>query len=162
MSIDSAMRQQKFRSDYQKAITNLISTHNWVLERFKSHLDSFNITNQQFNILKILRSAGKPLSTMQIRERMLDKMSDTSRIVDRLVAKEFVSKSVSLLDKRLVDVVISDKGLGLLAEIEKEEQQMDEIFGHLSLAEVQELNRLLDKIRHEDEVPVSVFGVSSL
>jgi DNA-binding MarR family transcriptional regulator len=147
MGIDYALRQQPFRNDYQKAISNLILTHNWVMEKLKVHLDQFNLTNQQFSILRILRQAGEPLSTMQIRDRMLDKMSDTSRIVDRLVLKELVNKSVSLQDKRLVDVVISDKGLALLAELDSHDHQLDGVLGGLNQKEATTLIQLLDKVR---------------
>lgn len=157
MGIDNVIRQQKFRNDYHKAMINLICTHNWVMEKFKTHLDRFNLTSQQFNIMRILRSAGIPLSTMQIRERMLDKMSDTSRIVDRLVTKDLVKKTVNDRDKRLVDVVITDKGLDLLAELDNSENKMDGFFGSLSETEVKNLNHLLDKIRREEKafVPIS-------
>jgi DNA-binding MarR family transcriptional regulator len=161
MGIEHVIRQQKFRNDYQKAMINLIYTHNWVMEKFKSHLDTYNLTNQQFNILRILRSAGKPLSTMQIRERMLDKMSDTSRIVDRLIAKDLVRKTVNDRDKRLVDVVITDKGLSLLTELDNSEDKMDGIFGNLTESEVRTLNQLLDKVRVEEmenQTVASILG----
>jgi hypothetical protein len=92
MGIEIALREHTFTSDLEKAVTNLILAHNWVMEKFKTDLERFNLTSQQFNILRILKAESKPLSTMQIRDRMLDKMSDTSRIVDRLVAKDLVSK----------------------------------------------------------------------
>jgi DNA-binding MarR family transcriptional regulator len=88
MSIDKEINQQKFRNEYQKSEINLIYTYNWMNEQMKCIFDKFDITSQQFNILRILRGAGEPLSTLQIRQRMLDKMSDTSRIVDRLIKKE--------------------------------------------------------------------------
>jgi MarR family transcriptional regulator, 2-MHQ and catechol-resistance regulon repressor len=147
MGIEYALRQQPFRNDYQKAINNLILTHNWVMEKLKIHLDTFNLTNQQFNILRILRQADEPLSTMQIRDRMLDKMSDTSRIVDRLVLKGLVKKSVSLHDKRLVDVVISERGLTLLADLDNHDHELDSVLDGLNEKEVSTLIQLLDKIR---------------
>lgn len=147
MGIEYALRQQPFRNDYQKAINNLILTHNWVMEKLKIHLDTFNLTNQQFNILRILRQADEPLSTMQIRDRMLDKMSDTSRIVDRLVLKGLVKKSVSLHDKRLVDVVISERGLSLLADLDNHDHELDSVLDGLNEKEVSTLIQLLDKIR---------------
>src|SRR4051812_26580497 len=94
---------------------NLLFTYGWIIEKIKDFLAEEDITHQQFNILRILRgSFPKPLSTLQIRERMLDKMSDTSRIVDRLVVKGFVKKTTCPTDKRLVDVIITDKGQKLL------------------------------------------------
>lgn len=87
MGIEKDINQQTFRNDYQKAAINLIYTYHWLNEKMKVYFDNEGITSQQFNILRILRGAGVPISTMQIRERMLDKMSDTSRIVDRLIVK---------------------------------------------------------------------------
>lgn len=150
MGIENALRQQTFRNDYQKAVMNLILTHNWVMEKLKTHLDTFNLTIQQFNILRILRSSDEPLSTMQIRDRMLDKMSDTSRIVDRLVLKGLVKKSVSAHDKRLVDVIISEAGLSLLAEVDVHDHQVDGILAGLDENEVAMLSHLLNKVRAEE------------
>src|SRR5437868_2258794 len=95
-------------------------------EKIKKIFDKENITGQQFNILRILRGAGKPLSTLQIRQRMLDKMSDTSRIVDRLVLKGMVKKMICPADKRLVDVFISEKGKKLLEKMDKNEAERSE------------------------------------
>ncbi len=126
---------------------NLTYTHNWLSERFKSFLDRFDLTAQQFNILRILRGAGQPLSTLQIRERMLDKMSDTSRIVDRLIVKKLVQKTVCTHDKRLVDVIITDEGKKILASIDELNDEMDSMIKSLSAEEAVVLNTLLDKMR---------------
>lgn len=147
MSIEEDILQSKFRNDYQKAVVNFIYTYNWLNERMKLFFDREQITGQQFNILRILRGAGKPLSTLQIRQRMLDKMSDTSRIVDRLVLKNLVKKNTCANDKRLVDVVITDKGKKLLEKIDQYESEIDALMGQLSAAEIKTLNTLLDKIR---------------
>ncbi|HQW93732.1 MAG TPA: MarR family transcriptional regulator, partial [Ferruginibacter sp.] len=146
MSLEKDISQKTFRNDYQKGIINLIYTYNWMNEKMKSVFDKEGITGQQYNILRILRGAGKPISTLQIRERMLDKMSDTSRIVDRLVIKELAQKNTCKNDKRLVDVSITLKGKKLLEKIDRYENDMDAIFGNLSAAEAKTLNTLLDKI----------------
>ena len=148
MILKKNISQKTFRKDYQKGIINLIYTYNWMNEKMKSVFDKEGITGQQYNILRILRGAGKPISTLQIRERMLDKMSDTSRIVDRLVIKELAQKNTCKNDKRLVDVSITLKGKKLLEKIDRYENDMDAIFGNLSAAEAKTLNTLLDKIRH--------------
>lgn len=149
MSLQKDIHQlRSFRNEHQKAVVNIIFTHNWLTEKIKSFLDREDITPQQFNILRILRgSFPQPLSTLQIRERMLDKMSDTSRIVDRLVAKELVKKSSCKSDKRLVDVVITDKGKMLLENLDNHSDEMDGIIGNLTDAEAKALNKLLDKAR---------------
>ncbi len=151
MSLEKDINQSKFRNNYQKGIVNLIYTYNWMNERVKHIFDKEDITAQQFNILRILRGAGKPISTLQIRQRMLDKMSDTSRIVDRLVLKGLVKKNVCPEDKRLVDVSISEKGKKLLANLDQHEPEMDSIFGKLNETEIKTLNKLMDKIRGSEE-----------
>ncbi len=147
MTLEKDINQQVFRSEYQKAIINLIYTFNWVNEKINRRFEPFDITQQQFNILRILRGAGQPLSTLQIRQRMLDKMSDTSRIVDRLVKKGMVKKSVCREDRRLVDVLLTDKGKKLLQSMDVMDEEMESIFKYLSDDEAKHLNVLLDKIR---------------
>ena len=150
MSIEKDISQHKFKSEHQKAIINLIYTYNWTTEKLKNILDRQDVTMQQFNILRILRGSDKPLSTLQIRERMLDKMSDTSRIVDRLVLKGLVKKTICDSDKRLVDVIISDKGKKLLMKLDVFEQEIEKIVKSLSVEEATTFNNLLDKIRQQD------------
>ena len=147
MSLETDIQQAKFRNEYQKAAINLIFTYNWMSEQNKKFFEREDITPQQFNILRILRGAGKPLSTLQIRQRMLDKMSDTSRIVDRLVKKGLVKKVVCKSDRRLVDVSITDKGTELLAKLDLANDEMDEVLSKITVEEASTLNVLLDKIR---------------
>lgn len=148
MSIEKDISQlRKFNSEHHKAIVNLIFTNNWVTEKLKQHLESKDLTMQQFNILRILRGSDMPLSTLQIRDRMLDKMSDTSRIVDRLVLKNLARKVVSKKDKRLVDVTITAKGKKLLLDLDESQAMIDEIVYNLNKEEAKLLNSLLDKIR---------------
>ena len=147
MGIDQDI-QTKFRNEYQKATVNIIYTYNWMTERTKEIFASADITPQQFNILRILRgSLPNPLSTLQIRERMLDKMSDTSRIVDRLIAKGLVKKGTCKTDRRLVDVIITDKGKKVLEKLDARQDEMDNIMGNLSKKEALTLSELLDKMR---------------
>ena len=146
--IEKDIHQANFTSSRQKAMINILYTYGWVLEKIKSFLSKEDITHQQYNILRILRGASpKPLSTLQIRERMLDKMSDTSRIVDRLVAKNLVMKSTCAADKRLVDVVITDKGQSLLSRIDSETDYVSMIMGNLSENDAEMLSSLLDRLR---------------
>src|SRR5688500_10578398 len=99
MSIAQDINQSKFRSEYHKMTVNLIFTYHWLMEQSRKVFEKAVLTPQQFNILRILRGAGQPLSPLQIRQRMLDKMSDTSRIVDRLVKKALVRKVVCKSDR---------------------------------------------------------------
>ena len=147
MSINKDINQQNYKSENQRAIINLIYTYNWITERLKAIFDKEGLTMQQFNILRILRGSDKPLSTLQIRERMLDKMSDTSRIVERLVKKDLVQKVVCKDDRRLVDITISDKGMRLLEELDHYNEEMDALLSNLNETEAKSLNQLLDKLR---------------
>ena len=148
MGIDHDIHQSKFRNEYQRAGVNLLYTYGWVMERTKELFASEDITPQQFNILRILRgSHPQPLSTLQIRERMLDKMSDTSRIVDRLIAKGLLKKGTCKTDRRLVDVMITDKGKKLLERLDERQDELDKIVSNLSQEEAATLSKLLDKIR---------------
>ncbi len=150
MAIENDINQSKFRNEHQKAAINLIYTFNWMNEKFDKIFDQFDITQQQFNILRILRGAGAPLSTLQIRQRMLDKMSDTSRIVDRLVKKNLVKKNICKEDRRLVDVIITEKGKRLLEKIDLRSEEMDAVFKNLNQNDAKNLNQLLDKIRNDN------------
>jgi DNA-binding MarR family transcriptional regulator len=150
MGIEKDINQTNFKSEYQKGVINIIYTYNWVRENLQEIFDKENLTPQQFNILRILRGSQVPLSTLQIRERMLDKMSDTSRIVDRLVIKGLAKKVVNKSDKRLVDVTISEKGKKVLLNMDQFESDIEGITKNLSPTEVKTLNKLLDKIRNSN------------
>ena len=147
MGIEKDIHQNTFISSGQKAMINILYSYGWVMEKIKAFLAKEGITHQQYNILRILRGAGEPLSTLQIRERMLDKMSDTSRIVDRLVTKELVRKVICTKDKRLVDVTITDKGLRLLKKLDSGSEQLHHIMDNLTDKEALQLSDLLDKMR---------------
>ncbi len=152
MGIQEEIKQSSFRNAYQKAFLNILYTNNWLDAKVRDMLKEHELTKQQFNVLRILRgSHPEPLSTLQIRERMLDKMSDSSRIVDRLVLKNYVAKTTCPNDKRLVDVIITEEGLGLLAEIDKKEDVIERSMNGLSPDEAETLSSLLDKVRLLEE-----------
>lgn len=151
MSIEEAINQPHFKNNWQKATLNILYTSNWMHNKIKSFLKPYGITQQQFNVLRILRGQfPNPLTTSVIRERMLDKMSDVSRIVERLCRKGLVERKVCSDDRRLVDVSISDKGLEVLAEIDKRASLLDFPSTTLTEEEAQLLSDLLDKMRGAD------------
>ena len=147
MKLEQAIQQRGFRNEHLKAMVNLLYTHSWLEEKIKRFLEQQNISMPQYNILRILRGSGVPLSTMQIRERMLDRMSDTSRIIDRMLLKQLVEKKLNEKDKRLVDITITQKGLQLLEILDNQNHLLDGIVANLSETEVKMLNDLLDKMR---------------
>jgi DNA-binding MarR family transcriptional regulator len=154
MGIEKDIQQQIFRNEYQKACVNIIFSANWLHEKINVFLEEEDITQQQYNILRILRGSQKPLSTLQIRERMLDKMSDTSRIVERMLRKGLVEKNICSSDKRLVDVVLTQEGYTVLEKLDKRNEEIDNILEHLSIEEAEMISRLLDKMRDRHTNPV--------
>lgn len=149
MGIGEDIKQARFRNEWQKATINLLYTHSWVSERIKTFLEQYDLSTQQYNVLRILNgSYPNPLSTQEIRNRMLDKASDASRIVDRLILKGLVTKKTCKADKRLVDVVISEQGRELLSVVNEKVDALDaDILGNLNEEEAATLSNLLDKIR---------------
>ncbi|KAB2912806.1 MAG: MarR family transcriptional regulator [Bacteroidetes bacterium] len=148
MKIEQEIRQKKFRNDWQKAVINLIFTSSWLQLKMKDFMKGYGITPQQYNVLKILKGQHpNPVSTNLVRDRMLDKMSDVSRIVARLQEKGLVDVCRACHDKRLVDIVISEKGLALVAEIDSRDDEMDGFLKKINKEEAAELSRLLDKMR---------------
>jgi len=153
MGLEKDIKQQHFTSENQKLIINLVFTNNWLTEKIRDFLSAEDITLQQFNILRILRGSDpQPLSTLVIRERMLDKMSDTSRIVDRLLLKGLVDKKTCPSDKRLVDISITEEGKKVLAKIDQNEKEMMAVIANLNEEEMKILNGLLDKMRGSSAV----------
>ena len=149
MSLEEDIKQEKgFESERHKAVVNVMYTEGWLRSLFSDILKPHDLTNQQYNVLRILRgSAPKPLSTSCIRSRMLDKMSDASRIVDRLYKKGLVDRKTCSTDKRLVDVFITKAGLKELKDIDASMVKFNESIGSVTEEEAATLNRLLDKLR---------------
>ena len=147
MGIEKDIQQTNFRNEFQKMSINIIYTANWLNEKMGQILATEDITQQQYNILRILRGSECPLSTLKIRERMLDKMSDTSRIVDRLIVKGLVEKTACIKDKRLVDIIVTKKGLQLLEKLDALNEQIDSILKGVSEKEATTMNQILDKLR---------------
>lgn len=148
MKIENEIQQTAFVNPWIKATINILFTNNWVEARLKEHIEPYGITLQQFNVLRILRGQyPQKVSTCVIRERMIDRMSDSSRIVDRLHQKGLVEKSACKSDRRLVDVAISELGMSILAEIDKLSPVSNGVFQNLTEEEAELLNTLLDKAR---------------
>lgn len=148
MKIEDAIKQTKpFRNNRHKAMVNLIYTHNFIVDQLRSKIKPFGITMQQYNVLRVLRGAGEPISTSVIRERLLDKMADTSRMVNRLHQKGLVTRNECEHDKRLVDISLTEAGYSLLEQLDILNSDMDKIVGSITEEEATTLSNLLDKIR---------------
>jgi len=147
MKIEDEIKQQKFKTPLQKAVINLLYTTSWMQGRQKDIFKPFGITLQQFNILRILRGQyPNSTSATEIKSRMLDKNSDVSRLLDRLLAKKVITKRVSSNDKRAADVNLTEEGLELLKAIDKKQTQIDSVLV-LNDEEALMLSDLLDKGR---------------
>ncbi|MEM7163630.1 MAG: MarR family transcriptional regulator [Bacteroidota bacterium] len=148
MKIEEVIHQSKpFGSNFEKAIVNLIFTSNWLLAKQNAFFSKYEITTKQYNILRILRGAQKPISTLEIKNRMLDRNSDVSRIVDRLFKKELVDKSPCKNDQRKVDIVLNKNSALLLKSIDAEIEKWQNEFTSLDKTEASMLSDLLDKMR---------------
>lgn len=148
MKLEDEIKQDKFRNNYQRAILNIYYTNCFISAQFQEVLKDHEITLQQFNILRILRGqVPKAASMGLIKERMIDKSSDVSRLVERLRTKKLVERKACRKDRRQMDVKITNTGLGLLAKMDGCEKQMDKVLSNLSEKEARQLNKLLDKIR---------------
>lgn len=150
MRIEEAIKQNKpFNSEFQKAIVNLVYTASWWNQVAARLLRPFGISQEQYNILRILRGmADQPATIKTLTERMLDNNSNASRLVEKLKKKALVERLECPMDRRRVDITITAKGLQLLDDTSKfMEIGMHSHLKHLTEAEAQQLNELLDKMR---------------
>lgn len=148
MKIGEEIHQDIFKSEYQKAATNILFTSNSMTIKSFQILKRFGLTLPQFNILRILRGQHPTSTTINsLISRMLDKASNASRIVEKLTAKKLVVRSINSIDRRSVDVKITSEGLSLLAQIDLVDEEFHFGTETLSQVEVIMLNQLLDKGR---------------
>lgn len=148
MKLEDEIQQKKFKNEYQKLAINIAYSYNWIGYTNHSKFKNEDITTQQFNVLRILRGQyPKPCNLKLVKDRMLDRMSDASRIVDKLKAKGFLERHECPNDRRNVDLLITEKGLELLKKLDYIDDEFKTIFKNLSVAEVKQLNDLLDKAR---------------
>lgn len=148
MKIEEEIKQTKFKSAHQKAVLNLLFTANWIQNKQKELFEPFGITGQQYNMLRILRGQHpKPIPAVEIKSRMLDKNSDVSRLLDRLIGKKLVKKNQCPNDKRATDISITETGLDLLNTLDASINNLDSKYMALSNEEAKQLSELLDRSR---------------
>jgi len=146
--LEDKLKMSNFKSEHQKALLNMYYTVSLMLNNERAFLSAFDLTSQQYNVLKILKGQNRnPISLKEIRARMLDKHSDIGRIVKRLELKGHIEKQVSQFDKRAFSAIISKKGEAVLKDIDKHKlEEWNTGITKLTAADAQDLNRLLDKI----------------
>jgi len=146
--IEDAIQQKEFKDPYNKLVVNLLFTHSYVVTSQNSLFKPHDLSPEQYNVLRILRGQnGAPTTVSSIQDRMLNKMSNASRLVDKLKIKDLVRREECPSDRRQVDVVITEKGLDLLGKLELLVEESNRKSLHLNLEEVHQLNDLLDKLR---------------
>ncbi len=149
MRLEEEINQKEFKSAHQKAHLNILFTAAWLNQNTSKGLKPFNISWQQFNILRILRGRHpEPATVKLLTERMIDKMSNASRLVEKLKQKGLVERRSCPNDRRRVDVLITEAGLKTVAEAsEVLEKETNNFLGHLAEEEALLLSDFLDKIR---------------
>ncbi len=148
MELEKELQQRQFKDEYSKLAVNIIYTGNWLAYQDAKLFKRFGLTNQQYNVLRILKGQyPQPASVNLLRERMLDKMSNASRIVDKLVQKGLVERKTCSSDRRAVDVKITTAGIKILDEIAPALKEARHRLQTRSESEARQLNQLLDKLR---------------
>lgn len=148
MTIEEEIKQTKFKSAHHKAVLNLLFTASWIQNKQKEYFEPFGVTGQQYNILRILRGKHpEPISAVEIKSRMLDKHSDVSRLLDRLIGKKLVVKNKCPNDKRASNISIALSGMALLEKLDQAINNIDNQMLKLSKEESKQLSDLLDKGR---------------
>lgn len=148
MEIGKEIKQAKFKDEYQKMVINILFTSGWLGSMHACSLKPYGISAQQYNILRILRGQHpKPATVNLLIDRMLDKNSNASRLVEKLRLKRLVDRATCEDDRRAVNVIITEKGLELIEEIERQESLIFKELRNLSEKEAEQLNMLLDKLR---------------
>lgn len=149
MSIETDIKQKKFRSPYQRMGLNLVYTSNWIQYQQMEIFREFDITSQQYNVLRILRGQHpNPIKVSDIADRMLDKNSNTSRLIDKLLLKKLVDRKSCPNDRRAVDVIITVEGLALLKKMDPEVEKWEDNMVGITPEEADLISSLLDKLRN--------------
>jgi DNA-binding MarR family transcriptional regulator len=149
MRLEEAIQQAKFQNEHQKAGVNILYTASWFSKELTRALRPHDISWQQFNIMRILRGQkGCPLPLKSISERMIDPMSNTSRLVDKLVSKGYVERKSDTCDRRQIAISLTASGQQHLTEASNTVDHLaHDLFGNVCNEELNQLNDLLDKIR---------------
>lgn len=148
MKIEDEIKQKAFKSEFQKAMINIMFSSGWLEHKQTQFFKQWGISPQQYNVLRILRGQNNnPITVASIQERMMDKMSNASRLVEKLKQKNLINRKECKADRRQVDIIITQKGLNLLSDIDNQIHTLEQIMKNITNDEAIELNRILDKLR---------------
>ena len=151
MKIEEEIKQEKFRSEHHKLMINLLFTSSWLQRMQMSVMRPYDLTPPQYNILRILRgSKGEMVNLGEITSRMIDRSSNTSRLIDKLVIKKWVSRKTCPNDRRQSEIYITQEGLKILEQLDKPIDSITEQFHFLSVKDTKEVNQFLDQLRNQN------------
>ncbi|MEY2938843.1 MAG: hypothetical protein RL062_1432 [Bacteroidota bacterium] len=149
MKLEDEIKQAQFKTEHHKLMINILYTASWLQRTQSTVLRPHGITPEQYNILRILRGAkGKAMSLNDISSRMIDRASNTSRLIDKLITKEWVNRTICPKDRRQSEILITQKGLDVLHNLQKPIDEISEQFFIISEKECQKLNNVLDEMRN--------------
>jgi DNA-binding MarR family transcriptional regulator len=150
MKIENVIKSTIQLSVVKKVTLNLKFTHNFIEDKFNTILKPYDISSEQYNVLRILRGQkGNPLNMQDIQERMVTKNSNTTRLIDKLLLKGMVLRKTCPENRRKIEIKITDKGLNILTKLDPEIDENDTVFiRNLTKKELETLNDLLEKIRN--------------
>jgi DNA-binding MarR family transcriptional regulator len=151
MKIEEILKSTVPMDNSKKIILNVLYTQNVITENFNEILKPHEISGEQYNVLRILRGQkGNPANMCVIQERMLAKTSNTTRLVDKLLLKDLVTRKVCPENRRKIEVLITQKGLDVLKELDPKVIAHEQFFSkNLNLEEIDQLNQLLEKYRNQ-------------
>lgn len=151
MELEKEIQQTTFRSERHKAVLNILFTASWLQCRQQRLFKQYGLTPQQYNVLRILRGQkGTPITVNGIQERMLDRSSNASRLIDKLKEKQLVTRLECPTDRRQMDIQITPDGLDLLKRMDGQMDAAEASFGIMTEADAAQLNRILDRMREEN------------
>jgi MarR family transcriptional regulator, 2-MHQ and catechol-resistance regulon repressor len=147
MKIEDEIKTTNFTNDRHKAVLSIMFTASWLENYINTHLKAFDLSHQQYNILRILKgSHPKAMSVIDIKGRMIDRMSNVSRLIEKLRQKNLVTRQEDSEDRRLVQIALTPQAFTILEEIAQKIPQQD-FAENLSIEEAKQLVELLDKLR---------------
>jgi DNA-binding MarR family transcriptional regulator len=149
MRIEDIIKSTVALEDAKKVILNIMFTQNIISDKFNEILKPYDLSSEQYNVLRILRGQkGNPANMFVIQERMIAKNSNTTRLIDKLLLKDFVTREVCPDNRRKIEVLITEKGLAILTELDPKVSEHEQLFAaNLSKTELEQLNVLLEKYR---------------
>ena len=149
MKIENVIKSTVSIDDSKKVILNIMYTHSLIGEKFAEVLKPYDLSSEQYNVLRILRGQkGNPANMCVIQERMIAKNSNTTRLIDKLLLKDLVTREVCPDNRRKIEVQITPKGLELLSELDPKVIEHEKLFSNnLTQEELSQLNHLLEKFR---------------